>query len=199
MIDVMADFGPNNERLRRLVEAICNDEFGTDQGRTAAALGVSQSMISLAIGRAKPVGRKLKLGLSRHTGKTLDEIEGIERPGFTRWRDLPGWAEQEREARKLFRKVRPVAFSALGNLMGEKPPAVSALAIGLLASTWDQVASDDERVVAIREQAEREMDAEDEAAMEGIRARHEARERGEDVPPPMPSGGGAKRGRKPKG
>lgn len=56
MIQVMADHSPNNERLRQLLVTILRQDFGDDQQRAADVLGVSQSMISLAINGHKPVG-----------------------------------------------------------------------------------------------------------------------------------------------
>lgn len=183
MIGVMADHGPNNERLRTLLTTILRRDFGDDQQRAADVLGVSQSMISLAINGHKPVGWKLMKGIAAHTHQTLDELEGIERPGSTRWRNLDGWAEAVADARKMFPKVSVLAFERLGNLMGERPPSVSGLTIGLLASTWDSTSTDADRIAEIRTNALREMAEEDAAATAAIRARHEARERGEPLPP----------------
>ncbi|MDO9016649.1 MAG: hypothetical protein Q8S73_43115 [Deltaproteobacteria bacterium] len=179
----MADYGPNNERLKRLLETILRTDFGEDQQRAAEVLGVSQPMISLAVNGHKPVGPKLKKGLATYTRQTLDELEGIDRPGSTRWRNLPGWADAERKAREMFPKVSPLAFDRLGNLMGEQPPSVSALTIGLLASTWDSTSTDEARIEAIATNARREMAEEDTAADLAIKRRHEARERGEPLPP----------------
>lgn len=183
MIGVMADFGPNNERLKKMLEAILRSDFGEDQQRAADVLGVSQPMISLAINGKKPVGPKLKKGLATYTRQTLDELEGVNRPGSTRWRNLPGWEAAVAQARAMFPRVRPIAFDQLGNLMGEKPPNVSPLTIGLLASTWDTTSTDEARVDAIATNARREMDEEDAAATATIKRRHEARERGEPLPP----------------
>ena len=171
-----------NERLRALVVQL-QTRFDS-QREFAEKLGVAQPTVSNFIAGKTGAGVQFATAVAALAGVTLESaISGGDAATTPRWRNLPGWAEEEKKARKLFPKVRSLAFDRLGNLMGERPPSVSALTIGLLASTWDQTADDEERSDEIAKNAQREMDEEDAAAVKTLRARHEAREKGAPLPP----------------
>ena len=62
-----------------------------------------------------------------------------------------------------------LSWQRIGNLMGERPPAIDPLTIGLLASTWDGRATDVERTDAIATNADEEMAREDAKALAKIK------------------------------
>lgn len=53
--------------------------------------------------------------------------------------------------------------------MGERPPSLDPVTIGIIATTWDDRAADVDRAREIADQADREMAAQDEAALRKIR------------------------------
>jgi len=169
------------------------------EAMTAAGFSISQPVLS-AQARGEPGGYHLAKQLAAFRRIGVEELlSGVRPKDGPRWRELPGWKEEEAKARTMFPRVRPLAFARLGNLMGERPPSVAALTIRLLATTWDQCSTDDERIAAIAENADREMEEEDAAAEVAIRKRHEARERGEPLPPlPGEPAAPAKKSPKPK-
>lgn len=175
-----------SERLTAVVKALIAEHGSASKlaaAMKAAGLSISQPVLS-AQERGEPGGYHLAKQVAGFRRVTVEEIlTGAPSKGGPRWRDLPGWAREVEKARALFPKVSPLAFDRLGNLMGERPPSVSDLTIGLLASTWDNCSTDDARVEAIATNARREMAEEDAAALAAIKRRHEARERGETVPP----------------
>lgn len=172
-----------NERLRALARGML-EKVDNNQRRLADLLGVAQPTVSNFIAGKTGAGVQLATAIARQAGLSLQSATGGgDVAGSPRWRDLPGWAAAVAAAMLMFPKVSVLAFEQLGNLMGEKPPSVTPLTIGLLASTWDNVSSDDARADAIRANALREMAEEDLAATAAIKARHQARERGEPLPP----------------
>lgn len=185
-----------NARLRAIAERMLRECDG-NQRRLAERLGVRQPTVSNFLAGKTGAGVQLASAIATHAGVTLQgAVGGDDTAATPRWRDLPGWQDEERKAREMFPRVRPIAFDRLGNLMGERPPSVSALTIGLLASTWDSTSSDEARVEAITANAKREMAEQDAAATDAIRRRHEARERGEPLPP-LPGEPAPTRPRKP--
>lgn len=169
--------------LRPLIE-----EYGSasalSKAMIAAGHDISQPTISAQLRGSDPGGFHLARQVAAFRRVSVEEILSGRPSGATpRWRDLPGWAAAVAAAVVMFPRVSALAFERLGNLMGEQPPNVSALTIGLLASTWDNCSTDEARVEAIATNARREMADEDAAATVAIKRRHEARERGEPLPP----------------
>ena len=179
---------PNeSERLTAYLKALV-EEHGSaaalSKAMAAAGLPMSQPTISKQLRAADPGGYHLARQVAAFKRVEVDEIlTGRKGSGGPRWRDLPGWAAAVASAMVMFPRVSALAFERLGNLMGERPPDVSALTIGLLATTWDNVSTDAERSAEIKKNALREMAEEDAAATDAIKRRHEARERGEPLPP----------------
>lgn len=176
-----------SERLTSFLEKL-RAEYGSAvklaAAMSAAGFGISQVSISKQLRGGDPGGYHLARQVAGFRRVDVEELlTGRKSSGGPRWRDLPGWAAAVAAAMVMFPKVSALAFEQLGNLMGEKPPSVTPLTIGLLASTWDSVSTDADRIDAIRTNALREMAEEDAAATDAIKRRHEARERGEPLPP----------------
>lgn len=153
----------------------------TQPAISAVILGKSNAGYSLARSVADfkrvPVEQLLGQPARHHETPDNDDISG------PRWRSLSWWPDVLKEAKKRFPKVAPVAWDWIGNLMGSDPPPADPQMIGTMAQAWDNSASDDERARAISENAHREMDEEDAEAEDLFKRRHEAREKGEPVPP----------------
>lgn len=179
MIEVMAADDPSQLRLRAVLTGLVRDEFDGSQSKAAKALGVTQELISGMMAGKRPVAFKTIQGIVAHTGRSYDEVLGNSGP---RWRGTPGWAEAVAEARRAFPRVSDLAWTRLGNLMGERPPPLEPGVLGVMAAAWDQASTDAERAEAIAANAEREM-AEEDAQMDALlRRRHEAERRGTPKP-----------------
>lgn len=157
-----------SEVVSRLIE---KHGSASELERVMAAAGhrVAQPTLSKAARGDDAGGYSFAKRVAAFLGQDVEEVLGIATKRGPRWRALDGWGEVEREARRLFPKVSELSWQRVGNLMGERPPSLDPVTIGILATTWDDRASDVERARAIAEQADREMDAQDAKAMRKIR------------------------------
>lgn len=174
------------EENERVLGALRELLIGTTQVELAPRLGVKQSSISGVLGHRHVAGYPFAARVAELSGMTVQQLlSGKPDNDGTgpRWRFIPGWAAAVEQAKRDFPKVSPLAWERLGNLMGERPPAMDPTTLGLLASTWDQRSTDDDRRKAIADQADREMTEEDRATDDLLRRRQEARDRGEPLPP----------------
>lgn len=166
-----------SERVRALLRELLERDFQGNQSQAARVLGLTQSMINLVINGQRNPGTEVLDALSEYTGRAGDNIRGR----LPRYRDLPGWEEALPEAMKMFRRVPPAAFEAVGNLMGQAPPGeLTPLVIGTLAQAWYSNAPDEARIAARAARADAEMAAED------AEAEREIAERLPHVPPLPP-------------
>lgn len=111
-----------NARLRAIAERMLRECDG-NQRRLAERLGVRQPTVSNFLAGKTGAGVQLASAIATHAGVTLQgAVGGDDTAATPRWRDLPGWQDEERKAREMFPRVRPIAFDRLGNLMGERPP-----------------------------------------------------------------------------
>lgn len=139
----------------------------TEKTQTALAkrLHVSQQALSSILRGSATPGYALARTVAKAMGAVDSDawLRGAP-PGRVapRIRDRNGYAEALATARKVFRRVPPAAFDAIGNLMGDALPEVITFELlGGLATAWANSAMDDERSEAIVAQAELEMEAED--------------------------------------
>lgn len=177
-----------NARIREGARALL--ERAGSQAALAETLGVSQPTLSNFIRAEHPTGAGPRLGdaIARELGITLDELRTGQRrapAGAPIFGAIPGWAEAEAEARRIYGKRLPsYAWESGRRLMGAQAPAVlNAVTVFNLVQAYWEMMSDETRAEAIRRQAEEEMKREDAEADELLRARHDAREAGRPVPP----------------
>lgn len=135
----------------------------------AAGHRVAQPTLSKAARGDDVGGYSFAKRVAAFLGQDVEEVLGIAAKRGPRWRALEGWADVEREARHLFPKVSELSWQRVGNLMGERPPSLDPVTIGIIATTWDDRAADVDRAREIADQADREMAAQDEAALRKIR------------------------------
>lgn len=176
-----------NERIRAAARRLLEQHDG-NQRVLAEALGVTQPTVSNFLSGKNGAGVTLAKKIAVAVGVGLDALvapPSVKSGEGSRWRALPWWASVIAEAKKLFPKVSDLAWTRLGNLMGEQPPTKDPVGLGMLASSWDQVSTDDDRAAEIAAAAEAEMAEEDAATDDLLRRRHEAREKGVD-PPALP-------------
>lgn len=139
------------------------------EAMTAAGHRVSQPTLSKAARGDDAGGYHLARTVALFLKLDVEEVLGIVTKRGPRWRAIEGYADAEREAKRLFPKVSALSWQRIGNLMGERPPAIDPLTIGLLASTWDGRATDVERTDAIATNADEEMAREDAKALAKIK------------------------------
>lgn len=142
---------------------------GLERAMAAAGHRVAQPTLSKAARGDDVGGYSFAKRVAAFLGQDVEEVLGIATKRGPRWRALDGWTEVEREARRLFPKVSELSWQRVGNLMGERPPSLDAVTIGILATTWDDRAVDIDRAREIAEQADREMADQDAKAMRKIR------------------------------
>lgn len=165
----------SDEERSRLSEVVTRltGEHGSasklEKVMAAAGHRVAQPTLSKAARGDDAGGYSFAKRVAAFLGQDVEEVLGIATKRGPRWRALDGWAEVEREARRLFPKVSELSWQRVGNLMGERPPSLDAVTIGILATTWDDRAVDLDRAKEIAEQADREMAEEDAKALRKIR------------------------------
>ncbi len=149
------------------VRAALGELLVTEKTQTALAkrLGVSQQALSAVIRGTATGGYAIARAVAKAKGATdVDAWLRGAAPGRSapRIRDRNGFDEALVVAMRVFRRVPPYAFEAVGNLMGDAlPEVITPEFLGGLASTWAQNVNDEARSDAIVAQAEREMEEED--------------------------------------
>ena len=108
----------------------------------AKALKVSQPTVTNFLNGGN-AGLQLAMVIAQAASLTLVVERGAVRIGAptstgTPWRELPGWDDAVADARKMFPRVTDAAWSWLGSLVGDAVPGLSAAALGMMASAYDQ-------------------------------------------------------------
>lgn len=69
---------PNEQRLREILRAVVEESFGGNQRKAAAAIGVTQPLLSQVLARdsKQRAGPALVFALARYTGRSLDDLWG---------------------------------------------------------------------------------------------------------------------------
>lgn len=110
------------------------EKNGNDQKRTAAALDVSQSLVSQALSGTKPVSVALAVALAADRGVSLDELLDL---GPQAWGALPGYPEAEAAARAIFPHVRTSAWRKVASVRAAPPASLDPAKLGVLAAMFD--------------------------------------------------------------
>jgi transcriptional regulator with XRE-family HTH domain len=169
--DVSQLFGPCYESNVDLADWIKQERTrrGWTQQTLADRMGVLRTdVVQLETRRNKGTSARIRDSLARAFDVPPHVLPGATalQPANTvapRFRDLPGWLEAEREARRLFgRKIPPWAFDKAGGLMAlEAPEVIDATTVAGFARAWSDAASREERSDAIADHVREEMTAED--------------------------------------
>jgi hypothetical protein len=162
------------------LQHVLREWLAADSSRTeaefAALAGLSRGQVNNIKNKAEGAGAvtvqkfALALGVSRlqlhadqerweaaRSGRApvveLDQgVRGV------RFGDLPGWAEQEAEARRAYPDIPGYAFDRAANTSGGQPPRqITAAAIAELAGWWLRNAPREERRQAEREEVLRQI------------------------------------------
>ncbi len=94
------------ERVRLLLEKIVDEEFDGNRTQAAKALGVSQSYVTELLKASRGVGPTILVSIADRARVSIDELMGRQRfdapldSDEPRYSNLPGWHENEPEARR---------------------------------------------------------------------------------------------------
>ena len=180
------------ERIRQAVRERLMPRYDNNQSKLAPALGIEQSALSRFLSGGG-TSMETALVVAQLLGTSLDDLFGDPPDSNAaraaiRFRDLPGWAEAEREARARYaEKIPDWAFKRAGDLMGAGVPIVDAATVARFAESWWLSSKEDDKAKAWGQEMDKEMAAEDEAeALKEAQKKRQvaaAEARGELTPP----------------
>lgn len=133
--------GKRAEAIRQRLRDMRDGEFEGNLSALARSLRVTPAYVSDVLNEKRGPGMKLLKALARALNLSLDDLVGESQQTTSlgpRWCNLPGWTEALAEARRLFPRVSDAAWEWVGGLAGVRPPAMSAVVLGSMASVWDQ-------------------------------------------------------------
>lgn len=120
---------------------------GETQVSLARVLGVKQSAISGLLSGRHRAGYGFARAVAQVAGVALDallsgghggeSVQGVA-PQAESWAGTEGWAEALGVARSMFPAVSAEAWAWLGAQCGPRLPSLSPVALGLVASAYDQ-------------------------------------------------------------
>lgn len=134
-----------NDRIRVAVhELLARPEYGGVQTALAPKLKMSQAGLSSFLSGKTGAGSGLAQRVAVMAGVSLEYLlTGTQRG--KRFRDLPGWAEAEAEARKRYRRIPDYAWRGAGGLISFDPPRnIDAAVVLGFAQAWEAAANEDD-------------------------------------------------------